>query len=189
VKILYFDVETTGIDPKLNDIVQLSGIIEIDGVEKERFNLNAQPKNYDSINPEALEVTGLTLEQIKSYPPPVATLKRFCEILGRYVDKYNKNDKFYPAGYNVRFDLDFLQQFFLKNGEKYGSGTWQNWQAIDGLPICHFLAYKGILKLENYKLSTVCKHFDIEIQAHDALSDIEATRNLLKKFDSIINIL
>jgi len=37
----------------------------------------------------------------------------------------------------------------------------------------------GKLKLENYRLETSAKHYGIKINAHDALSDIEATRELI----------
>lgn len=188
MKILYFDTETTGRNPVKNDIVQLSGIIEIDGEVKEKFNLRCQPVNWEAIEPEALEVTGNTIEEMKTWERPGVMLDRFIRILDKYCDKYDKNDKFTPAGYNVRFDLDFLQQFFIKNGQKYGTGSYQNWRAIDGLPIVHFLHYKGILDLSDCKLGTLCNHYGIEIQAHDALSDIIATRELLKKLSDILQV-
>jgi len=101
-------------------------------------------------------------------------------MIEEHVDKYDKMDKFYPAGYNVRFDLDFLQSFFHKRGNRYGTGSYQNWRAIDVMQYVHFMDYSGKLSLNDYKLKTVCEHFGIEIIAHDAMSDIRATRNLLK---------
>lgn len=178
-KILYFDVETTGRDPRRNDITQLSGIVEIDGKEVDSFNLRCQPFDFTTIEPEALEVTGVSLEQLKTFDTPQVMFKKLMAIFDRHIDKFNREDKFTPAGYNVRFDLDFLQQFFIKNGEKYGSGSYQNWRAVDGLPLVHFLCYAGLLKLEDYKLGTVCGYYGIPIEAHDAMSDIRATRNLL----------
>ena len=43
------------------------------------------------------------------------------------------------------------------------------------------MRYANKLTLENYRLETASKHFGIEINAHDALSDIEATRELILK--------
>jgi len=40
--------------------------------------------------------------------------------------------------------------------------------------------FQGQLSLPNYKLQTVCEHFGVQIDAHDALSDIKATRELLQ---------
>jgi len=36
----------------------------------------------------------------------------------------------------------------------------------------------GEIELENYKLETVCAHFGITLYAHNAISDIKATREL-----------
>ena len=38
MRILYVDVETTGLVPGKNDIVQISGLIEINKEVKEEFN-------------------------------------------------------------------------------------------------------------------------------------------------------
>lgn len=48
MKLLFFDLETTGVNPGKNGIHQISGMIEIDGVEKEHFNFHVQP------NPKAV---------------------------------------------------------------------------------------------------------------------------------------
>jgi len=101
--------------------------------------------------------------------------------LEKYVDKYDKKDKFYSAGYNVRFDLDFLQSFFMKRGNKFGTGSYQNWRAIDVMQIVHYMDYRNKINLENYKLATICNHFGIDIKAHDSMQDIRATRLLLNK--------
>lgn len=179
MKILYFDCETTGRDPIKNDIVQISGIVEIDGIVKNTFNYKMQPADYANIEPEALAVTGYTVEEMKTWQHPQLAFKSLLGVFNRFINKYDKNDKFTPAGYNVRFDLDFLQSFFKKNGEMYGCGSYQNWKAIDGLPLMHFLEGIGAISLPNYKLSTVCEHYGIAIKAHDAMSDITATRELL----------
>lgn len=189
MKILYFDTETTGRNAFRNDVIQLSGIIEIDGKVQEEFNYTCQPLNYDNVEAEALEVNGITLQKLYTFPTAKETLSEFVKLLNKYVDKYNRFDKFYPAGYNVKFDLDFVQQFFVKNGYKYGFGSYQNWQALDALAIAQYLSYRRVLKLDNLKLGTVCKHYNIELQAHDALCDIRATRELIKKFDESITIM
>jgi DNA polymerase III epsilon subunit-like protein len=98
--------------------------------------------------------------------------------LDTYVDKYNKNDKFIPVGYNVNFDIGFLREFFLKNGNKY-YGSYFDYHFLDGMALTFFMRYIGKLNLENYRLETSCKHYGIEINAHDALSDIEGTRDLI----------
>ena len=180
-KTLFFDVETTGLDPVKNSIIQISGIIDIDGVIAEEFNYFCAPDKDAEISTEALKVIGKTKEELLSYPLPDVMYSQFLTLIEKHVDKYDKSDKFYPAGYNVRFDLDFIQSFFKKRGNQFGTGSYQNWRVVDVLSIAHYLNYTGKLDLENYKLATVCKHFGIEIKAHDAMSDIRATRELFLK--------
>jgi len=178
-KIFWFDVETTGLDSVLQDIVQLAFLIEIDGKIVESQNMLMQPFNYETIQQDALDVHGRTIEEIKTYPNPRKTYTELITILEKYVDRYNRSDKFHPAGYNSRFDMEFLKQFFIKNGDIY-YGSWFNYKAIDPLSLLHILDGIGSVSLENYRLETVCKHFDICLDAHDALSDITSTRDLTK---------
>jgi len=179
MKVLYFDVETTGLNPVKNDITQLAGLIEINGKIVEEFNFKCQPLNWKTIESRALEVTGVGLNKLKKFDKPAKVYKQFLNLLDNYVDKFDRKDKMYFAGYNVRFDIDFLHNFFKKQNDKY-FGSWFNWKAIDPLSILHWFNYMGWINLENYKLETVCKHYDIKINSHDALSDIRATRKIIQ---------
>lgn len=178
-KVLYFDLETTGLDPKLNGVIQLAGIIEVDGKEVDEFDIKMQPFKDDKISPEALAVNGVTLADIEQYKSAKDAHQEFINILGRHVDKFGRNDKYYPAGYNVSFDINFLGEWFRKNGDKY-LGSWWNWRYLDPRPYFHALNFQGKLDVENMKLETICKHYGIHIEAHDALSDIRATRELIQ---------
>ena len=60
MKLLFFDLETTGTNPARHGIHQISGIVEIDGVEQERFDFKVRPNPKAEILDEALAVT-LTL--------------------------------------------------------------------------------------------------------------------------------
>lgn len=181
MKILYFDTETTGVDPKVNEIVQFAAIVEIDGNVVEEVNLTCQPTNWDAISPEALQTTGLTIEKLKSYDAPGVMMANIRKLFDRHIDKFNKSDKFYPAGHNVQFDLDFLQAFWKRHGEIYGTGSYQNWRCLDSRILANFLIMRGKIAATDVKLSTLCNHYGIQIQAHDAMSDIRATRELIRK--------
>lgn len=182
-KILYFDVETTGLDPVNDHIFQLSGMIEVDGEIKEEFNYYLRPPTGTRVSLEALKVTGKTVEELRGYPDSFKSYDSLINIMGVYVDQYKRfktpDDKFYPCAYNGNFDLQFLDNFFKKMGDHY-FGSWQNWQLIDPLQTFRLLSFLDQLHLPNHKLETVCKHFGVSIEAHDALSDIRATRDLVQ---------
>ncbi|MDQ1274042.1 MAG: polymerase subunit epsilon [Planctomycetota bacterium] len=185
MKILWLDTETTGLDPKLNDIIQLAMIIEVGGEVKERIEYKIKPFNLHNISQEALNVNGITLQEMEGYPTVKEVYRGLIDVWGKYIDKFDKADKFIPAGYNVSFDIDFLREFFLKHDKYFGSWVWQ-YKPLDPLSLIRYLEYRNYLKLENHKLETICRHFGIEIKAHDAMADIEATRELVKMLDTKI---
>ena len=54
MKLLWLDVETTGLNKEKCDIIQIAGIVVIDGEEKERFNFKCQPINWENIEPTSI---------------------------------------------------------------------------------------------------------------------------------------
>jgi len=182
MKIFWFDVETTGLDARKNDIVQLAYQLEIDGEIVKSSDLKFRPINVNAIEEKALEVNGLTVDEIMQYPDAKEQYCNLVNELSQYIDKYDRNDKAYPAGYNVNFDYNFLMAFPYKVGDKYGFGSFLNHALIDPLPIINnLLAFNAISPAENRKLETMCSIFGIDINAHDAASDINATRELYYK--------
>jgi DNA polymerase-3 subunit epsilon len=184
MKVLWFDTETTGLDPVKNDIIQIAGIVEIDGDVKEEFNIKCQPINYDTISQDALKVHGISIDQLKTFQTSKDGKNEFLKIMDKYVDKFNKDDKFTPAGQNVQFDVNMLREWFIKNGERFGSGSYHNYHMIDTVTLARTMSYEKVFHLENHKLETLAKRYSIEIDAHNALSDIRATREVYK---SLIN--
>jgi len=176
-KIFWFDVETTGLDPIKNDILTLSGVVEIDGKLKESINLKVQPFSYENISKEALEVNKLTLEEIKTFEEPKVTHKKLVTYLCKYVDRYDKFDKFIPAGYNVGFDVAFLFEFFKKCNDPY-CGTFIDYHKLDVASIVLFFKIHGFFPFHGYKLEKVAQDLCIQINAHDAQEDILATRQI-----------
>ncbi|NDV66761.1 3'-5' exonuclease [Bacteroides sp. 224] len=179
MKIVFFDLETTGTLPNRHGIHQISGEIVIDGETKETFDFNVCPNPQAEILEEALKIAGVTKEQILAYPPMSVVFKQFVEMLGKYVDKYDKKDKYYLAGFNnSAFDNPFLRGWFLQNGDNYfGSWFWSNSFDLMILATPH-LAHKQP-EMENFRLATVAKHLGIEVieeKLHDASYDIALTK-------------
>lgn len=183
-KILAFDDETSGIGEKFG-LQQLAGIIYVDSKKVDQFNFRIKLLPEDLIDKKAIEVHGLDPEEGEE---PRKVLRDFLNICYKYVDQYDKNDKFTPLGYNCHFDLDHTNIWLNKLGFKYFGGI-QNWNALDPLPVLKILRYLGVIDLADLKLGTICNYFEIPIKAHDALSDIEATVKLMsiimKEFKTI----
>lgn len=158
-------------------------MIEIDGIEKERFDFHVQPNPKAVIEEQALSVAGVSREQVLAYPSMGEVYKKLVAMLGKYVDKFNKKDKFFLVGYNnASFDNQFLRGFFLQNGDNYfGSWFWAN--SIDVMILAsHHLASRRH-EMENFKLATVAKFMGINVDdeaLHDAFYDIYLTREIYK---------
>lgn len=185
MKLFFLDLETTGVNPGRNGIHQMSGMVVIDGEEKETFNFNVRPNPKAVIEKQALDVAGVTEEQVLSYPPmEVVYREKLIPILDKYIDRFNKKDKFFIVGYNnAHFDNDFFRGFFLQNGDKFfGSYFWAN--CFD----CMVLATPYLAdvrpSMENFKQGTVAKYLGIEIdesKLHDALYDIRVCKQIYDK--------
>lgn len=181
-KILYIDTETTGLDCMRQDIIQLAALAEIDGELVDEFEIFCQPYNYDAIDRKALQVTGYKIEDIKEWHKPQAAYEAFKTFLNKYIDKYDKADKFVVAGQNVSFDIAFVRAWASKAGDKYiGSYMWHN--EIDLKTFTAAARAWGLLHVPDLRLETVCAALGVEItKAHNAMADIRATRECLRIF-------
>lgn len=208
-KIIYFDLETTGLDPVMNTIHQVSMITEVNGHEVDRLNLFISPitrfrkvktfmedgkwkkelamglKNY---SPDALDIAGLTIEQLVERGAEgnkaFNILKKF---LATHCDKFTKNDKYFLIGFNNRkFDDNFLRQFFHDMADDYyGSYFWPNTSDVSVLATEFLMDRRETM--DDFKLSGVATALGIEVdinRLHDGLYDVELTReirNIIKK--------
>lgn len=185
MKLFFCDLETTGVRAYTHGVVQISGEIwtrmSTTGlVKQESFNLRAAPFEEDVIDLRALEVTGLTKAEIQEYPRPQDVFKDLKRILKRYVDPFNKMDKFFFLAYNAPFDENHLRAFFKKNSDPY-FGSWFFWPSIDvAVLAADYLRYER-KDMMRFKLSDVAERLGIEIESsrlHDALYDVELTRKI-----------
>jgi DNA polymerase-3 subunit alpha len=179
INYMWLDGETTGLDPIKNDIVQLACIPVIAGVEQEEtFNQFCQPVNWNAIDEGAVAIHGITEAQMRTFQTPGTMVHHLIQFAKSF------NCKFIIAGFNVGFDKDFLAATFKKVGrekeffEVFASDIRDTYKRAKKL--------KAQLPTQNLKLGTLCKHFNIEIDAHDALSDISATIKLDKVLSDML---
>lgn len=189
MKILFFDLETTGLDTRTCAIHQLAGLVEIDGVVRETFNYHIRPHEGAEMVDAALEMACVTTAQIAGYPTAESVHREFTDMLARYINRYNKSDKFYLAGYNSRsFDEPFLRQLFLRNNDNYyGAYFWQI--GFDVMVLAAERLKHALPSMPNFKLPTVAVELGVSIPGnlHDAAHDIALTYAIYKALQTSID--
>ncbi len=194
LKVVFIDVETTGTDPEKNGITQISGCIQIDDLVQETFDFYVSPFPQDKIDDAALKVTGIDRKQLlpKGHPDflevpgqefcdPQLIYSRLIDMFTRYVDKFDKTDKFQFVGYNAHsFDMPFMRKFWEKNNDRFfGSLFW--YPCLDVMLLWAQILQPVRGQLPNFKLATVARHTGIEVdenRLHDSQYDIDLTRQL-----------
>ena len=182
-KLMFLDIETTGTDPKRHGVIQISGFIEIDGRQEESFDLYTTLFPGDIISKDALQINGRSVEEIRGFPKQQVAYRKLMQIIEKFINRYDKKDKFFIVGYNSRFDDDFLREWFRKCNDKY-YGSYFHWPAIDvaNMAALHFIESRESFK--DFKLMTVAGVAGIDIseeRSHDASFDISITRELFHK--------
>jgi len=178
-KIFWIDSETTGLIPNVHAMIQIAGLIDIDGEVVSTYHTNIRPHPGARIDKKALEVNQTKELDLSSFPDHYEVYSRLTSLLESHIGKYDPSDKFILAGYNVGFDEGFLRALFKACGDLY-FGSYFAWPKIDVAGLIAEEYCKGLRNV-NFKLETMCSHYGIPIKAHNALEDIIATRNLYYK--------
>ena len=175
---VWLDVETTGLDKDKNGIIQLACIMEdFDGKAVDEFSINMKPFAGCIYNKDAEKVHGKSEKVISKYTPEDAAIKLFISWLSKH--KIGK-EQFQISGYNSRFDLDFIDALFKRNTKFFWN--FFHYYDVDVFALVKILDLDGTFEgKKSKKLVALCDTFNIEIEAHDAMSDIKATRKLYKK--------
>ncbi len=157
-----FDVETTGLDPKEEEVIQFSAVKFINGKQSEELNYFCNPQK--PIPEFIVELTRIDDEMVKDQP---RFLDRKDDVLAFFSD--------YPLiAHNASFDISFLETAFGISIEN---------PIIDTLDLARIFLYW----LPDRKLETLSAHFDLETDgAHRA--DVD-TRNTGRLFYKLLEIM
>lgn len=148
------DIETTGLSPYSDEIIELSGLkIRNNRVVKE-FSSLINPQR--EVNNFIANLTGITNSMLKTAP-------NIEEILPKFID-FISDDTI--LGHNIRFDIGFIQNKL----QKYFSKSLAN-KTMDTRNIA-----KAQLNLSSYKLTNIAKQYNINTDNnHRGLKDCYIT--------------
>ena len=149
------DIETTGLDPSVDEIIEIGALKVRDGKVVATFHTLVKPDHEVSDFIERL--TGITNESLGSAPDANNALLGFNEFIGEDI----------LVGHNVHFDINFLYDTSMK----CLSMSIEN-NFIDTLRFSRRITHG----LKNFKLETLAEYFGVEvIESHRAIADCETT--------------
>ncbi|WP_122643713.1 3'-5' exonuclease [Luxibacter massiliensis] len=152
-----FDLETTGLNPEQNEIIEIGALKVREGKVAERFMEFIRPTGQ--ISPEVEELTGITNEMVEGAGTRSEIIPRFIEFCGEDI----------LIGHNISFDYSFMKISALAEGLQFEKS------GIDTLRI----ARKVHKNMESKSLGSLCSYYQIENQsAHRAYHDALATAKL-----------
>lgn len=171
MNLLWLDVETGGLIPGKNPVLTIGGIVEKNTHVEKEFVIKLKPLPGQEIDEKALEVNGITPQEIDTeHVNAMEGLAEFMSIIRTYYGK----DKPIPAGHNVGFDLGMLKALF----KACNMQLTVDYHALDTMYLAVLLKRQGHINIPNVKLATLTEYYGIPHVAHEALSDIRATRQL-----------
>lgn len=158
------DIETTGLDPEKDEILEIAAIKYIENNEAEIFSRVVKVQN--PLTKEISELTGITDDFLLKNGMDIETaLKDFWNFVGRAK----------LVGYNVSFDMSFLRNASIEHKIKMQAN-----KCIDILQ----LARRKVKGTKNYKMSTVASELGIEMaQKHRAESDCRLAFEIYRKLN------
>lgn len=174
--LFFLDFETSGLDCERHGIIQAGWIVEEDGKITSEMGFDVQLYRGCDINPIALEVNDFSLDRCMAGKP----LEMMTAAL-RGALAVGFTQKVIPVGHRISFDLGFFREACEKTRDNLNIFVDFGAQ-VDTLGLAQWLNHAGIIKTKNNKLETLCEYFGIKIDAHDAISDVRAARQLYHIF-------
>lgn len=148
-----FDLETTGIQPLEDGIVEIGAVKFIDGRPQKDFCMLVNPGM--EIPPDAIKIHGISNEEVKNQPHIAEVMIPFTAYCGDLP----------LVAHNAKFDFKFLETAVKRDRCKAPIG-----QVLD----TYGLAKKVFPGMLNYRLETLTKYFEFPNTVfHRASEDAE----------------
>lgn len=155
------DLETTGLSPKVDEIIEIGAIKVQDGQIVEQFQTLCKP--CCEIDEFIEETTGITNAMLNNAPNISDILENLMSFLGENI----------IVGHNVNFDINFIYDTMMK----HKNVPFEN-DFVDTMRI----ARRALPELPHHRLSDLVEHYGIKQDtAHRALADCICTFECFEK--------
>ena len=152
-----FDLETTGLSPEKDEIIEIGAVKVAEGKVIDRFSRFVKPDN--PISPLVTSLTGISNDMVAGAGPTDRTIYDFLYFCEEYP----------VVGHNLMFDYRFTYRYAKKYYMDFKK------EGLDTLKI----ARKVLPELPSRSLESLCDHYGIvNVSAHRAYHDALATAKL-----------
>lgn len=153
------DLETTGLNPKRDRIIEIGAIRVEQGEITKEFSSFVNPGR--KLEERITELTGIRDEELANAPELEEVFPELLEFMGDLP----------LLGHRILFDYSFLKKAAVDRKVTFERS------AVDTLQI----ARKYLPELPHRNLEYLCRYYEIPHHAHRALEDAKATDRLFRK--------
>ena len=162
MKYIAVDIETSGLSPVKDKIIEIGASLYVDGEIQETFSSLVKPQ-LASLPERITELTGITEEMLADAPLESEVMQQFLEFAGEDVPL---------LGHNVLFDYSFLKVAAGRLGREF---VRNGFDTLRLARICH-------PEFPSKTLAAMCEYYHIEnAHAHRAYEDAIAAAELFEK--------
>ncbi len=153
------DLETTGLNPKIDKIIEVGAVKVRAGIITEQFESFVNPGRR--LEERIKELTGICDEDLVHAPTAREVIPALIAFIGEDI----------LVGHRILFDYSFVKKEAVNQKLTFEK------QGIDTLKI----ARKYLPDLESKRLSFLCEYYGIPLKAHRAVNDAIGTAQLYAK--------
>ena len=158
------DLETTGLNPQWDSIIEI-GLIKIEkGQEINRFESLVNPGF--NIDPFITELTGITNKMLKKAPEFEDIEEKILDFIGQNI----------IVGHNVNFDINFLYDTLFEHKRIKLQNNF-----VDTMRLSRRL----LPELEHHRLQDLASYYHLTDNFHRAIGDCNVTLAILSKLKQI----
>ncbi|HSK69708.1 MAG TPA: PolC-type DNA polymerase III [Candidatus Limnocylindria bacterium] len=156
--IIVFDVETTGLNPQADRVIEFGAVRFEGGQVTDTFSMLVNPGM--PLDPKVVKITGIKDYMLMGEPPAAEILPKFMAFIGDCA----------LAAHNASFDMAFLQAELARLGQSVSP------------PVIDTLSFSQKLypDLKRHRLQDLCRYLGVTLKnAHRAVHDAGATAQCL----------
>ena len=153
------DLETTGLNPKTEKIIEIGAVRVRDGVVTEQFTTLVNPGR--KLEERIIELTGICDKDLETAPFIEDVLPNLIAFIGEDI----------LVGHRVLFDFSFIKKAAVNMNLPFER------KGIDTLK----LARRFLPELQSKRLPFLCEYYGIPHKAHRAVNDARATAELYRR--------